>query len=192
MAELWQQPDHWLEGQGRLTHPLRYDAKTDHYVPVEWGDAIADIGARMRALDHPAQAEFLHLRARFERGRLPLPVVRARVFGTNNFPDCSNMCHEPTSVGLPRSIGTGKGTVGLDDFDVADLILSFGHNPGTNHPRMMTSPAQRIQARRHNHRLQPVQGTRARTLPGAAGAGRDGDHDVAADRDRLLAGQGRR
>ncbi len=63
----------------------------------------------------------------------------ARAFGTNNFPDCSNMCHEATSVGLPESIGIGKGTVSLEDFDHADLILSIGHNPGTNHPRMMTS-----------------------------------------------------
>ncbi|RDS98255.1 CbbBc protein, partial [Burkholderia contaminans] len=70
-------------------------------------------------------------------GRVDLVELFAREYGTNNFPDCSNMCHEPTSVGLPQSIGIGKGTVSLEDFDVCDLIISIGHNPGTNHPRMM-------------------------------------------------------
>ena len=138
VAELWEQPDHWLEGQGRLTHPLRYNAATDHYEVVGWDEAIADIGARMAALDHPDQAEF-YTSGRASNEAAFLFQLYARAFGTNNFPDCSNMCHEATSVGLPQSIGIGKGTVSLEDFDHADLILSMGHNPGTNHPRMMTS-----------------------------------------------------
>ena len=138
VAELWEQPDHWLEGQGRLTHPLRYDVATDHFEVVDWEEAIADIGARMRALAHADEAEF-YTSGRASNEAAFLFQLYARAFGTNNFPDCSNMCHEATSVGLPESIGIGKGTVSLEDFDHADLILSIGHNPGTNHPRMMTS-----------------------------------------------------
>lgn len=138
VSELWEKPDHWLEGQGRLTHPMRYNAETDHYEPVEWDEALRDIAARMNALDHPDQAEF-YTSGRASNEAAFLFQLFARGFGTNNFPDCSNMCHEPTSVGLPRSIGIGKGTVTLDDFDHCDFILSIGHNPGTNHPRMMTS-----------------------------------------------------
>lgn len=138
VSALWEQADHWLEGQGRLTHPLRYNALTDHYELVEWPEAIAEIGDALRALKDPNQAEF-YTSGRASNEAAFLYQLFARTFGTNNFPDCSNMCHEPTSVGLPRSIGVGKGTVSLEDFDSADLILSFGHNPGTNHPRMMTS-----------------------------------------------------
>jgi molybdopterin-dependent oxidoreductase alpha subunit len=138
VSDLWDQPDHWLEGQGRLTHPMRYNIATDHYEPVAWDEALADIAARLNALDHPDQAEF-YTSGRASNEAAFLFQIFARGFGTNNFPDCSNMCHEPTSVGLPRSIGIGKGTVSLEDFDHCDFILSIGHNPGTNHPRMMTS-----------------------------------------------------
>jgi molybdopterin-dependent oxidoreductase alpha subunit len=138
VAQLWEQPDHWLEGQGRLTHPLRYNAATDHFEAVEWEEALADIGVQMAALEHPDQAEF-YTSGRASNEAAFLFQLYARAFGTNNFPDCSNMCHEATSVGLPKSIGIGKGTVSLEDFDHADMILSIGHNPGTNHPRMMTS-----------------------------------------------------
>jgi len=138
VSDLWERPDHWLEGQGRLTHPLRYNAETDHYEPVGWDEALEDIASRLNALDHPDQAEF-YTSGRASNEAAFLFQLFARAFGTNNFPDCSNMCHEPTSVGLPRSIGVGKGTVSLEDFDSCDFILSIGHNPGTNHPRMMTS-----------------------------------------------------
>ena len=138
VSELWEKPDHWLEGQGRLTHPMRYNAATDHYEVVEWQEALADIGARLRALDHPDEAEF-YTSGRASNEAAFVFQLFARAFGTNNFPDCSNMCHEPTSVGLPRSIGVGKATVTLDDFEHCDFIFSIGHNPGTNHPRMMTS-----------------------------------------------------
>jgi len=138
VSELWGWSDHDLEDAGRLTTPLRYDAATDHFVPVSWEEAFAGIAARLNALDHPDQAEF-YTSGRASNEAAFLYQLLARAFGTNNFPDCSNMCHEPTSVGLPQSIGVGKGTVSLEDFDHADAIFCIGHNPGTNHPRMLTT-----------------------------------------------------
>ena len=136
VAELWAWPDHKLEGEGRLTHPMAYDATTGHYVPVSWDEAFQRIGDALRALPDPDMAEF-YTSGRASNEAAFLFQLFARAYGTNNFPDCSNMCHEATSVGLPHSIGVGKGTVTLEDFDHADAIFSFGHNPGTNHPRMM-------------------------------------------------------
>jgi molybdopterin-dependent oxidoreductase alpha subunit len=138
VADLWQQSDHWLEDQGRVTHPLRYNAASGHYEPVSWEDAMLAIGKGLAALDNPDRAEF-YTSGRASNEAAFLYQLFVRLYGTNNFPDCSNMCHEATSVGLPKSIGIGKGTVSLEDFDHADLILSFGHNPGTNHPRMMAT-----------------------------------------------------
>lgn len=137
VASLWERSDYWLEDQGRLTHPLRYNAATDKYEAVEWHVAFDDIAARLNSLDDPNQLE-LYTSGRASNEAAFLFQLFGRQFGTNNFPDCSNMCHEATSVGLPRSIGIGKGTVTLEDFDKAELIISIGHNPGTNHPRMMT------------------------------------------------------
>ncbi len=138
VAELWKWTDHELENQGRLTHPMIYDAKIDRYQPIEWDEAFRLIGKELNTLESPHQAEFYTSgRASNEAAFVYQAFVRA--FGTNNFPDCSNMCHEATSVGLPESIGVGKGTVTLEDFDHCDAIFSFGHNPGTNHPRMMTT-----------------------------------------------------
>ena len=138
VAELWGWSDHALEDAGRLTHPMRYDAAGDRFVPVSWDEALQVIGARLQALDHPDQAEF-YTSGRASNEAAFLYQLFARAFGTNNFPDCSNMCHEATSVGLPQSIGVGKGTVTLEDFDHADAIFCIGHNPGTNHPRMLTT-----------------------------------------------------
>ena len=138
VTELRSWSDHALEDAGRLTAPMAYDRATDRYLPVSWEAAFAQIGVCLRALDHPDQAEF-YASGRASNEAAFLYQLLGRKFGTNNFPDCSNMCHEPTSVGLPDSIGVGKGSVTLEDFDHADLILSFGHNPGTNHPRMMTT-----------------------------------------------------
>jgi molybdopterin-dependent oxidoreductase alpha subunit len=135
---LWQQTDHWLESQGRVTHPLRYNRATDHFEPVAWQDAYDDIARGLNALSHPDEAEF-YTSGRASNEAAFLYQLFARNFGTNNFPDCSNMCHEATSVGLPKSIGIGKATVTLEDYDHCDLILSMGHNPGTNHPRMMAT-----------------------------------------------------
>lgn len=138
VQELMAQSDYWLEMQGRLTEPMRYDAATDHYVPCSWDDAFATIGRHLRSLSSPHEAEF------YTSGRTPneaafLYSIFVREFGTNNFPDCSNMCHEPTSRGLPPAIGIGKGTIVLDDFEHAEAIFVIGQNTGTNSPRMMTN-----------------------------------------------------
>ncbi len=138
VTELRTWSDHALEDTGRLTEPMAYDPGSDRYLPISWDDAFAQVGVALRALDHPNQAEF-YASGRASNEAAFLYQLLGRRFGTNNFPDCSNMCHEPTSVGLPDSIGLGKGSVTLEDFDHADLILSFGHNPGTNHPRMMAT-----------------------------------------------------
>lgn len=105
-------------------------------MPISWDDAFKLIAQHLHALDHPDQAAF-YTSGRASNEAAFLYQLFVRSFGTNNFPDCSNMCHETTSVGLLDSIGLGKGTVTLEDFDLADAIFSFGHNPGTNHPRML-------------------------------------------------------
>ncbi len=130
------QSDYWLEEQGRLTEPMRYDPQTDHYVPCTWQAAFDLIGSHLRRLDSPDQAEF-YTSGRTSNEAAFLYSVFIRAFGTNNFPDCSNMCHEPTSRGLPDAIGIGKGTVVMDDFDHTDAIFIVGQNTGTNSPRMM-------------------------------------------------------
>ncbi len=136
VSELLSWSDYDLENAGRLTHPMVYDHASDTYRPIAWEDAFARIGEVMRSMPDPDMVEF-YTSGRASNEAAFLFQIFAREYGTNNFPDCSNMCHEATSVGLPQSIGIGKGTVSLDDFDECDLIISMGHNPGTNHPRMM-------------------------------------------------------
>ncbi|NNM73133.1 FdhF/YdeP family oxidoreductase [Enterovirga aerilata] len=138
VTELLGWPDHDLEEKGRLTHPLRYDRGTDKYVPVEWAEAFAEIGRELQALraENPRAAVF------YASGRASLETsymyaLFARMYGNNNLPDSSNMCHETTSVALPQSIGVPVGTVLLDDFEQTDLILFFGQNVGSNAPRML-------------------------------------------------------
>ncbi|HEJ7932321.1 FdhF/YdeP family oxidoreductase [Serratia marcescens] len=135
VTSLLQKTDYQLEDYGRLTTPLCYDAGTDTLRPLAWDEAFQRIAAVLQTLP-PEQVEF-YTSGRASNEAAYLFQLFAREFGSNNFPDCSNMCHEPTSVGLPQSIGIGKGTVSLDDFDSAELVISIGHNPGTNHPRMM-------------------------------------------------------
>ncbi|MBY3530849.1 FdhF/YdeP family oxidoreductase [Rhizobium laguerreae] len=137
VSELWEWTDHELEDAGRLTLPLRYNPVVDRYEPIDWDEAFGLIASGLNKLGSPDQAEF-YTSGRTSNEAAFLYQLFVRAYGTNNFPDCSNMCHEATSVGLPKSIGVGKGTVTLEDFDHADAIFSFGHNPGTNHPRMMT------------------------------------------------------
>ncbi|HTQ70095.1 MAG TPA: FdhF/YdeP family oxidoreductase [Acidocella sp.] len=146
VTELMTQSDYWLEEQGRLTEPMRYDAATDHYVPVSWDDAYKLIAAELNALSSPDEAEF-YTSGRTSNEAAFLYAVFVREFGTNNFPDCSNMCHEPTSRGLPMSIGIGKGTVVIGDFAKAEAIFIIGQNSGTNSPRMMT---ELVHARKRN------------------------------------------
>lgn len=138
VSELMAQSDHWLEMQGRLTEPMRYDAASDGYVPCDWDEAFALIGRHLRSLESPHQAEF-YTSGRTSNEAAFLYSIFVREFGTNNFPDCSNMCHEPTSRGLPPSIGVGKGTVVMEDFEHAEAIFVIGQNTGTNSPRMMTN-----------------------------------------------------
>jgi molybdopterin-dependent oxidoreductase alpha subunit len=137
VRDLEQESDYWLEEQGRLTEPMRYDPATDHYVPIDWAEAFALIGRELNALADPNEAEF-YTSGRTSNEAAFMYQLFVRRFGTNNFPDCSNMCHEPTSVGLPESIGIGKGTVLLEDFAATEAIFIIGQNPGTNSPRMLT------------------------------------------------------
>ncbi|MFN3859356.1 MAG: FdhF/YdeP family oxidoreductase [Caulobacter sp.] len=137
LAEMRGWSDHAIEDLGRLTEPLRYDAASDRYVRAGWDEATAAIGVALAALP-PDTIEF-YASGRASNEAAFLFQLWGRRLGTNNFPDCSNMCHEPTSVGLAEQLGLGKGSVTLEDFDHADCILSFGHNPGTNHPRMMAT-----------------------------------------------------
>lgn len=136
VTELLGWTDHALEGEGRITHPMRYDRASDRYVAIGWDEAFALIGRVLQSQSDPNAVEF-YTSGRASNEAAFLFQIFARAYGTNNFPDCSNMCHEATSVGLPKSIGIGKGTVSLKDFDDCEMILSMGHNPGTNHPRMM-------------------------------------------------------
>jgi len=129
----WQDLD--LEDQGRLTEPLRWDAGTDQYVPISWNEAFADIGVRLKQLAPETVVFYTSGRASLETSFLY--QLLARVYGNNNLPDSSNMCHESTSVALPQTIGVGIGTVDLDDFKHTDCIFFFGQNVGTNSPRML-------------------------------------------------------
>ena len=136
VAELMQQSDYALEQHGRLTDPLVYDKATDRYRKIAWSEAFAIIARHLHTLEHPDQASF-YTSGRTSNEAAFLFQLFVRAYGTNNFPDCSNMCHEATSRGLPGTVGVGKGTVTLDDFEHADTLLLFGQNPATNHPRMM-------------------------------------------------------
>lgn len=136
VSSLLEQSDYWLEYQGRLTEPMSYDAETDRYTPISWEAAFALIGKHLQNLNSPNQAEF-YTSGRASNEAAYLYQLFVRAFGTNNFPDCSNMCHEASGVALEQSVGVGKGTVTFDDFEHADTIFVLGQNPGTNHPRML-------------------------------------------------------
>ncbi|MGF6837838.1 molybdopterin-dependent oxidoreductase alpha subunit [Paraburkholderia youngii] len=136
VESLMKQTDYELEQHGRLTDPMVYDAFTDRYKPIAWHDAFALIARHLTQLDSPDQAAF-YTSGRASNEAAFLYQLFVRMYGTNNFPDCSNMCHEATSRGLPSTVGIGKGTVTLDDFELADTIIIFGQNPATNHPRML-------------------------------------------------------
>ncbi len=136
VAELASQNDQWLEAQGRLTEPMRYNADTDHYVPVSWDEAFQTVAEQLNVLAHPDQALF-YTSGRTSNEAAFLYQLFVREFGTNNLPDCSNLCHEASGVALTEQIGSGKGSVLLEDFEQAEAIFIFGQNPGTNHPRML-------------------------------------------------------
>ena len=136
VTELAGKSDFFLEDQGRLTEPMVYDRASDRYVPIAWDDAFALVGRHLNALPDPNQAMF-YTSGRASNEAAFLYQLFVREYGTNNFPDCSNMCHEPSGSAMRPQIGVGKGTVTLDDFEQADAIFIFGQNPGTNHPRML-------------------------------------------------------
>ena len=129
--------DKWLNSQGRLTHPLILKEDSDYYESISWDDAFEVISSEMASLP-PDQAVF-YTSGRTSNEAAFMWQLLARRYGTNNLPDCSNMCHESSGVALNETIGIGKGTVKLEDFDKADLIIVVGQNPGTNHPRMLTA-----------------------------------------------------
>ncbi|MEV0112850.1 FdhF/YdeP family oxidoreductase [Streptomyces sp. NPDC050844] len=141
VSELSRWSDFALEDQGRLTEPMRYDPESDHYVPISWKDAFAMVGRALRELDDPNQASF------YTSGRLGneatfLYQLMARELGTNNLPDCSNMCHEASGRALQASLGTGKGTVDLKDWEATDALFIMGVNVASNAPRMLTALAE--------------------------------------------------
>ena len=133
---LMEQDEYTLESFGRLTHPMAYNPATDHYETISWDDAFKVIGAELNALGSPDEALF-YTSGRTSNEAAFLWQLLVREFGTNNLPDCSNMCHEASGVALGESIGIGKGTVLLEDIKLVDAIFIFGQNPGTNHPRML-------------------------------------------------------
>jgi molybdopterin-dependent oxidoreductase alpha subunit len=136
VAWLAEQTDEFLEAQGRLTEPMAYDAASDRYVPIGWDAAFARIADALNALASPDEAIF-YTSGRTSNEAAFLYQLFVRAYGTNNMPDCSNMCHEPSGVAMIEQIGSGKGSVTLDDFELADTIFVFGQNPGSNHPRML-------------------------------------------------------
>ena len=136
VTELLDWDDYHLEQTGRLTHPMRYDAASDRYLPVSWSSAFEEIGRELRAIEDRKSAVF-YSSGRCSNEASYLYAMFARLYGNNNLPDSSNMCHETTSVALPISIGVPVGTTTLDDFAYTDCILFFGQNPGSNSPRML-------------------------------------------------------
>ena len=138
ISELSQKSDFWLNSQGRLTEPMIIRQNSNYYQPISWEDAFDVIADNIVSLENPDEAIF-YTSGRTSNEAAFLWQLLARRIGTNNLPDCSNMCHESSGVALSESIGIGKGTVTLEDFLSADLIIVVGQNPGTNHPRMLTA-----------------------------------------------------
>src|SRR5271167_3788957 len=138
IEELAAKSDYWLNQQGRLTSPMVRLAKATHYQPITWPEAFRMIAEELNGLDSPDQACF-YTSGKTTNEPAFLLQLFAREFGTNNLPDCSNMCHESSGVSMVETLGVGKGTATLEDMESTGLIFIFGNNPGTNHPRMLTS-----------------------------------------------------
>ncbi|MDQ7879665.1 FdhF/YdeP family oxidoreductase [Microbacterium sp. QXD-8] len=138
LGELRGHDDWWLGQQGRLTHPMVLEEGATHYRPISWDDALALVADELRALDDPDEAVF-YTSGRTSNEAAFLYQLLVRGLGTNNLPDCSNMCHESSGSALTETIGIGKGTVSIDDIHEADLLIVAGQNPGTNHPRMLSA-----------------------------------------------------
>ncbi|HTI77459.1 MAG TPA: molybdopterin-dependent oxidoreductase, partial [Mycobacterium sp.] len=138
IADLEGRPEYWLSQQGRLTHPMVLRPGDDHYRPISWDDAYRLIADELRALASPNEALF-YTSGRTSNEAAFLYQLLVRSFGTNNLPDCSNMCHESSGTALIEAIGIGKGSVTVEDLIESDLIIIAGQNPGTNHPRMLST-----------------------------------------------------
>jgi molybdopterin-dependent oxidoreductase alpha subunit len=138
VADLALQSDQWLGAQGRITHPMLLRRGATHYEAVSWDSAFELLAAELNSLNYPDQAIF-YTSGRASNEAAFLYQLFVRQFGTNNLPDCSNMCHESSGTALNETIGIGKGTVTLEDFDRAQAIFVIGQNPGTNHPRMLSA-----------------------------------------------------
>ena len=138
LADLSARSDHWLGEQGRLVEPMLLREGELHYRPISWDEAFALVGRTLRALETPDQAVF-YTSGRTSNEAAFLYQLFVRRLGTNNLPDCSNMCHESSGWAMRETLGVGKGTVQLEDFELADAIFVIGQNPGTNHPRMLTT-----------------------------------------------------
>jgi molybdopterin-dependent oxidoreductase alpha subunit len=138
IADLAAKSDYWLNQQGRLTSPMVRHAGATHYQPITWPEAFKMIADELNRLDSPDQASF-YTSGKTTNEPAFLLQLFARQFGTNNLPDCSNMCHESSGVAMVETLGVGKGAATLEDMENTDLIFIFGNNPGTNHPRMLTS-----------------------------------------------------
>lgn len=137
IADLEARPEHWLSQQGRLAQPMVLRPGDTHYRPIDWDDAYQLIADELRGLDGPDEAVF-YTSGRTSNEAAFLYQLMVRSFGTNNLPDCSNMCHESSGAALVDAIGVGKGSVTVEDITLADLIIIAGQNPGTNHPRMLS------------------------------------------------------
>jgi molybdopterin-dependent oxidoreductase alpha subunit len=138
IADLADKTDYWLGQQGRLTRPMVLRPDSSHYQPIEWDDAFGLIAEQLRGLSTPDEAVF-YTSGRTSNEAAFVYQLLVRAFGTNNLPDCSNMCHESSGAALSETTGIGKGSVSIDDITQADLILVVGQNPGTNHPRMLSA-----------------------------------------------------
>lgn len=138
VQELAEKSDYWLNKRGRLTQPMFLDKGSSHYTPISWDDAFTHIASKIDSMENPDRSVF-YTSGRTSNEAAFLYQAMVRSIGTNNLPDCSNMCHESSGKGLGSTIGIGKGTVHLEDFNHANVIMVVGQNPGTNHPRMLTA-----------------------------------------------------
>jgi len=138
VEDLLKETDYWHDQQGRLVEPMVLREGATHYEPISWDDAFQLMGKELNALGHPDEAMF-YTSGRASNEAAFLYQLFARHYGTNNLPDCSNMCHESSGAAMSQAVGIGKGTVSLDDLHEAETIICIGQNPGTNHPRMLAS-----------------------------------------------------
>ncbi|HEY1123853.1 MAG TPA: FdhF/YdeP family oxidoreductase, partial [Haloferula sp.] len=155
VADLMAQSDAWHDLQGRLAEPMLLREDASHYEPVSWDEAFKLIAEELRKIDSPDEAIF-YTSGRASNEAAFLYQLFVRAYGTNNLPDCSNMCHESSGLALRDAIGVGKGTVTMEDFLEADVILCVGQNPGTNHPRMLSTLEDAVEKGAHLVAVNPL------------------------------------